>query len=137
MADRHSSAVSRNALVQLSGVARDSVKLMRQELLLARQETIEKITPAVRSVAMILGGGIVTVFGTAYLLQAVVRVLSTRMPPWLASLVSGGALTLGGIAFALRGGQQLRRLDLVPQKTINTLREDKEWLVHQIKSRLR
>lgn len=86
---------------------------------------------------MILGGGIVTVFGTAYLLQAVVRVLSTRMPPWLASLVSGGALTLGGIAFAMRGGQQLRRLDLVPQKTINTLREDKEWLVHQIKFRLR
>lgn len=137
MAGRNGSAASHNALVQISGFAKDSVKLVRQELLLARQETLEKMTPAVRSVAMIIGGGIVTVYGTAYLLQAVVRVLSTRMPSWLASLISGSALTLGGIAFILRGGQQLRQLDLVPQKTINTLREDKEWLLLQIKSRLR
>jgi len=137
MAGTSGRAASHNTLVQISGFAKDSVKLVRQELLLARQETLEKITPAVRSVAMIIGGGIVTVYGTAYLLQAVVRVLSTRMPSWLASLISGSALTLGGIAFILRGGQQLRQLDLVPQKTINTLREDKEWLLLQIKSRLR
>lgn len=137
MAGRNGSVASHNALVQISGFAKDSVKLVRQELLLARQETLEKMTPAVRSVAMIIGGGIVTVYGTAYVLQAVVRVLSTRMPSWLASLISGSALTLGGIAFILRGGQQLRQLDLVPQKTINTLREDKEWLLLQIKSRLR
>ncbi len=124
-------------MTQLAGVARNGMKLLRQELALAQRETIEKITPAARSSAMIAGGGIVVVYGSAYLLQAIVRLLSTRMPPWLASLLSGGVLTLGGVVLVGRGSKQLKNLDIIPQKTINSLKEDKEWLLRQIKSRLK
>jgi hypothetical protein len=125
-----------NPMLQLAAVAKDGTKLLRQEMSLARQETVEKLSPAARSIVMVAGGGIVAVYGAAYLLQAVVRLLATRMPPWLASLLSGGALTLGGLFLAGRGGRQLRKLDIIPEKTINSLREDKEWLLRQIRSRL-
>ena len=124
-------------MTHLVGVAQDGLELIRQELSLARQETIEKLTPVARSTGMIFGGGVMAAFGGAYLVQAVVRALSTRMPLWLASLVSGTGLTVGGILLMRRGGSQLKHIGSVPEQTIHSLSEDKAWLLHQIKSRLR
>jgi hypothetical protein len=121
---------------QLVEVAKDSLHLIQQEIQLARQETIEKLNPVVRSVGMLAAGGLLLMFGSIYLFQALVRLLATRMPHWLASLLSGGAFAAGGIALITRGRQQLTNLSIVPQKTINSLREDKEWILHQVRSRL-
>jgi hypothetical protein len=125
------------SMPQLRGVAKDGLELIRQELSLARQETIEKLTPAARSTGMLVGGGVMAAFGGAYLVQAVVRALATRMPLWLASLVAGTGLTVGGILLMRRGGSQLKHISVLPEKTIHSLREDKAWLLHQITSRLR
>lgn len=122
-------------MAKLVGLAKNAMRLLRQEIVLAQRETIEKLTPAIRSGAMMLGGGIVAVYGVAYVLQAIVRLLATRMPSWLAYLVSGGALLTGGVVLAGRGSRQLKDLDLIPQKTIRSLKEDKEWLLRQIKSK--
>jgi len=117
-------------------VAKDGLLLIQQELQLARQETIEKLTPVAGSSGMILGGGLLAAFGSRYLMDGLVRLLATIMPHWLASLLSGLGLTAGGLALMRQGSEQIRNIDLVPHKTINTLREDKEWLQHQIKSKL-
>jgi hypothetical protein len=124
------------ALAQFAGLAKDGARLARQTAELARQESKEKLTPAVRSIGMVAGGGALATLGGVYLLQSVVRLLSTRMPPWLASLLFGGALAAGGALLAGRGGRQLSNLHIVPEKTIKSLREDKEWVLHQIKYRL-
>lgn len=124
-----------NSVTKIAGLAKNGVKLLRQELALAQRETIEKVTPAIRSSAMVVGGGAVAVYGLAYVLQAIVRLLATRMPSWLAYFLSGGALLTGGIVLAGRGSRQLKNLELIPQKTIRSLKEDKEWLLRQIKSR--
>ena len=123
------------SMAKLARLAKNVMKLLRQELALAQRETIEKLTPAIRSSAMMVGGGVVAVYGVAYVLQAIVRLLATRMPPWLAYLLSGGALLTGGVVLAKRGSTQLKNLDCVPQKTIRSLKEDREWLLRQIKSR--
>lgn len=121
---------------RLENVAQDALHLVQQEWALARQETVEKFTPAVRSIVMLFGGGVLVLIGSVYFLQFIVRVLTVRLPGWLASLVSGVVFAVGGAWLAQRGRQQLQYLNLVPQKTINSLQEDKEWLLHQIKSRL-
>lgn len=136
MNDRDSSTAPTGSTADLQAVANDALHLVKQEYALARQETIEKLTPAVRSLAMLAGGGMLLLIGGVYLLQSVVRILATRMPAWLASLLSGIAFVLGGAALMGWGRQQLQRLSLIPRKTLNSLKEDKEWLVHQIKSRL-
>lgn len=122
---------------QLNGLARDAADLVRQEVQLARQETIEKLSPAARALAMIVGGGVLGAFGAGYLLQAIVRALATIMPRWLASLVSGVALTGAAGALAALGARQLKDLNIVPERTIRTLKEDREWLLRQLRSRLR
>lgn len=124
-------------LAEFVGLAKDSVQLVRQEAQLARQETVEKLAPAARSTVMVLAGAVMGVWGLAFCLQAVVRALSTRMPAWLASLLSGGVLISGGVVLVLRGRRQLASLNIIPQRTINSLKENKEWVLRQIKSRLR
>jgi hypothetical protein len=137
MNDRDNSVVSSTpAAADLGDVAKDALHLVKQEYALARQETIEKMTPAVRALAMLGGGSVLLLIGGVYLLQSVVRILATRIPSWLASLLSGVAFALGGAVLMGWGRQQLQQLSLIPYKTINSLKEDKEWLVHQIKSRL-
>jgi hypothetical protein len=136
MNDRDHSAVPASAAADLENVAKDALHLVKQEYALARQETIEKITPAVRSLAMLVGGSMLLLIGSVYLLQSVVRIIATRLPAWLASLLSGIAFALGGAVLMGWGRRQLQQLSLIPYKTLNSLREDKEWLVHQIKSRL-
>lgn len=123
-------------VAQVIGIADDGATLLRQELELARQETVEKLTPAALSAGMVLGGGVVAATGLTYLLQAGVQLLATRMPLWLASLLAGAGFTAGGITLIRRGAGQLQTIDLVPRKTINSLKEDQAWLIDQIKSRL-
>lgn len=118
-------------------LAQDSLHLVQQEMRLARQETIEKLTPAAESTGMILAGGVLAVTGSTYLGDAIVRLLATRMPHWLASLIFGAGLAAGGVALVQRGTHNFRNLSLVPEKTLHSLREDKAWLLRQIKSRLK
>lgn len=125
-----------SATARLLEVAQDGVDLLRQEARLARQETIEKFTPAALSSGMVLAGGMLVATGSSYVADAIVRALATRMPHWLASLVFGGSLTAGGLALIRRGSNEIKNIDLVPTKTLNSLREDKAWLLQQIKSRL-
>ena len=124
----------RPSIKQLYSVAQDGVELMRLELRLARQETIEKLTPAAQSSGMILGGGLLAAFGSRYLADGIVRLLATRMPHWVASLAFGSGLTIGGLALARQGSREIQDMTLIPEKTIRSLKEDKAWLLHQIKS---
>lgn len=125
-----------NPLKQFTAFAQDGLELVQQEIHLARQETIEKLTPAVQGGGMVLAGGLLSVIGSSYLADAIVHLLATWMPRWLASFVFGTGLTAGGLVLMRRGSSDIKNLDLVPTKTINSLREDKEWLLNQIKSRL-
>jgi len=137
MSDRDTSVTSPTSVVtDVGDVAKDAWHLIQQEYALARQETIETITPAVRSLALLVGGSLLLILGGVYVLQSVVRLLATRIPSWLASLLSGAAFAAGGAVLMGLGQRQLQQLSFIPQKTINSLKEDTEWLVHQIKSRL-
>ena len=134
MSDRDTSVTSPTSVVTDAGdVAKDAWHLIQQEYALARQETI---TPAVRSLALLVGGSLLLLLGGVYVLQFVVRLLATRIPSWLASLLSGAAFAAGGAVLMGLGQRQRQQLSFIPQKTINSLKEDTEWLVHQIKSRL-
>ena len=124
-------------LTPIVELAQDSLHLVQQELRLARQETIEKLTPAAQSTGMIVAGGLLAVVGSTYVNDAIVRLLATRMPHWLASLSYGTGLIVGGVALVQRGTNDFKHLSLVPEKTLSSLREDKAWLIRQIKSRLK
>ena len=119
----------RESLTELIGdLASQSAGLVRDEMALAKQELSEKI-------ASLRSGAITLVFGASFALSAflvlcaaAVAGLAEYMKVWQAALIVGGLLAIvAGIAVTL-GINRLTQTNLKPQKTINSLEENKEWL---------
>lgn len=112
-----------------SDLTRDTVELVRQEIALARTELSNKVTTAQTALASMAVGAAVILAGLFLLLQAVVQGLAMVLPPdlapWLSPLAVG--LIVAGIGYAmLKAGQsKLDPDNLVPQRTMDSLRRDK------------
>jgi len=116
-----------------ASLARDTSNLVRQEVELAKTEMTQKATKAGRDIGYIAAGAGVAYVGLIVLAFALVYVLDIFLPLWAAALIVG--LVIAGIGYMLvqRGLTELRRVDLTPQQTIETLKEDTEWVKDQVK----
>jgi hypothetical protein len=63
-----------------------------------------------------------------HLLQAL-----TVLPLWACDGIVGGLLTVGGIGLLVLGTQTLAQLHLVPQDTVETMKENVQWLKEQVR----
>jgi hypothetical protein len=115
-----------------SELARETGSLVRQEVQLARTEMTGKATTAGRSLGLIAAGGALAHAGGLALLVALVIGLGSLIPLWMASLLAGAVVAGAGYAIIQRGLGSLRRIELAPRQTIQTLRDDKAWAKEQI-----
>lgn len=106
--------------------------LFRQEIQLAQAEMTRKATRAGRNVAVIGAGAALGMGGFYALIAATVLVLARYMAPWLAALLVGLVLSIVAAALIGYGIRQLKSIDPAPRRTIETMRENKEWLTQQI-----
>jgi hypothetical protein len=115
-----------------SQLSQETSMLVRQEVQLAKVELTEKVTKAGRDVALIAGGGLLAYTGVLALVAALILVLANWMAPWLAALLVG--LVFVGIAAILivTGLNDLKEINPTPQRTVATIKEDKEWLTRQL-----
>lgn len=115
-----------------TGLTEDMAKLLRQEIELARVETTQKINRAMRSVIMLAAGGFVAYAGLILLLIAVAIGLSNWMPLWLSTLiVSVVALVMGAVLIG-SGRSSLSNLTVVPENTVESIKEDARWAKEQV-----
>ena len=111
-----------------SAMTEDLSNLVRQELELAREEVKVEASRA-GTVAKLFGAaGLVGYFALMMVLFAVAWGLAAVVPDGLAFLIVG--VVLGAIAalLALRGRTQVQALNPKPEQTIETLKEDAQWL---------
>lgn len=124
---------SERSLGELFGdLARDTGLLVRQEVRLATSEISQKATRVGQSLGALAVGGAVAYAGFLALLAALIIGLARLgMPWWGAALLVG--LVVGGIgAFIVqRGLATLKSTDFVPRQTVETLKEDAEWVKEQ------
>jgi hypothetical protein len=59
--------------------------------------------------------------------------LATVIPDWLAALIVGLVVAVIGLVLVQRGRAALKQTTLKPEKTIESLKEDKEWVQQQVK----
>jgi hypothetical protein len=107
-------------------LTQDLSLLVRQETQLAKTEIQEKISRASRDFVSLVGGGVVALVGALGLVAAVILLLvdPIGLEPWLAALLVGALLAVGGYVM-LRGGlRDLRALDPAPRRTVESLKED-------------
>jgi uncharacterized membrane protein YqjE len=118
----------------LKQLAQDSATLVRQEMALARAEMKENIRTTARQAAMVAVGGLVALVGVLVLIAFLVTAISDALDePWAGPLIVGGIFLLVGAFLAMRAMKALKRESLAPDRTIETLKEDKQWLQSEIK----
>lgn len=115
-----------------SELSEETSKLVRQEVMLAKVEISQKVSRLSKDVMILAVGGLLAHTGALTLTAALVLALSYFIPAWLAA--SGvGLLFLGiGYMFVQKGLSDLKEVTPMPEKTIQTLKEDKKWLQQQM-----
>jgi uncharacterized membrane protein YqjE len=106
----------------------ETSELIRQEMALARAELSEKGKEAGKGAGLFGGAGVVGLLAAGALTAAIILVLATFLPEWVAALIV--AVVYGAVAavLALRGKQEIKRAaPPVPEQTIETTKEDVAW----------
>jgi uncharacterized membrane protein YqjE len=114
------------------------VTLAKQELRLARAEMGEKGRQILPGIGMMAAAGGLALLAAGTLTAFAVLALDGVMPNWLAALLVGAVYALGALALYLAGRERVDEAGgLVPEQTIESVKEDVEWAKTQIGSETR
>jgi xanthine/uracil permease len=108
--------------------------LIRQEFALARAELTQKATEVGRSIGYVAIGGALAYAGFLAIMAALIVGLGVLgLPWWLAPLLVGLVVVAIGYFLIKRGLDALKASSLAPRKTIQSIKEDREWAKDQMK----
>jgi uncharacterized membrane protein YqjE len=113
-------------------LSQEARTLIHQELQLAKVELTEKASTMARGAAFVVGGGLLAYGGLLAIVAAIVLVLiALGLPAWAGALLGGVVVAGTGYVLIRSGLAALRPQQLVPRETIETLKEDAQWLRSQ------
>jgi uncharacterized membrane protein YqjE len=115
-------------------LAQDSATLVRQEMALAKAELKSNVKSVARDAAMVAVGGILALVGATVLIAFLVVAVGDALDNyWLGALIVGVLFLLVGGILAMSSLKKLKSEDVAPTRTLETLKEDKQWLQSEIK----
>lgn len=82
---------------------------------------------------MLAGGGLLGIFAIGFVLLAAMFALEIVLPAWLAALIMGVLLSVSAGVGPSIGRERLKAIQ-APHKTMQTVREDLQWMKEQAKS---
>jgi hypothetical protein len=115
-----------------SELATETSTLVRQEVALAQTELTQKATRVGKNVGYLAVGGFVAYAAMLAVLAGIIMILGMVIPVWLSAIIVG--LVVGGIGYFLISSAlaELRKTDPVPRDTVETIKEDAQWLKNQV-----
>ena len=115
-----------------SDLVTETTTLVRNEVALAKVEITQKATKVGRNIGSLVVGGAIAYAALLALGAATIMLLSRAMPNWVAALIVG--LIVGGVAWLMisKAITELKRTELTPQETVESLKEDAQWIKDQI-----
>jgi hypothetical protein len=117
----------------LQDIVSNLQEIIRSEFRLAKTEIKEEAAKAARPGAMFGAGLLLGFYAVGFLLLAFVYGLSTVMAAWLAALIVGAVLAFVATGLMNFSGKKLKRVNPIPDKTIQSLEENVQWGKNQIK----
>ncbi|EMI17494.1 membrane protein containing DUF1469 [Rhodopirellula maiorica SM1] len=114
----------------------ESVALVREEVALAKTEMGEKVNKVGRNSAVLIAGAAVAHLGLIFVLLSASAGLERFYDSlgmwfhgdWIAPLVVGLIVGIIGTVMLLKAKKTLSETTAVPERTIESLKEDKQWL---------
>jgi putative Mn2+ efflux pump MntP len=124
----------------LKELTSETTTLLKQEVDLAKTEMSEKASRVGTNLGSLAVGGGVAFLGALALLAAAIygltsildQFLSLGVAVWLAPLIIGLILAAVGYSLVKKALETLKRESLTPQKTTESLQENKAWLKQKI-----
>src|SRR5678815_1159207 len=119
----------------------DVMQLFNSQLALFKVEIKEEANTYARGITMIAIGAVIATVGLALLNVAIAFAVSTLFAQAnfsqpasyaLGFVVTGGFYLLVGAIVVMLMKSRLSRQDLVPQRTVQELRKDKQWLKNEL-----
>ncbi len=114
----------------IASVVGDAQRLVSLEIALAKQEAKELATGNAIAAAVIAVGGLLLVLGVLVALPSLVVALVPWK--WQAAAVWAGAYIVVGLVLVLVGKSKLQLR--LPPRTIESLKENKEWALRRVRS---
>ena len=115
----------------LGDLYRDAERMVRLEVEFAKTEVTQKATRVGKNAGFLVAGAIVAYTGVLAILAGIIALLGLLIPVWISALIIGILVAGAGAFLAWKGLQTLRQESVSPQRTIDTLKEDQEWMRDQ------
>jgi len=109
-------------------VSDDLSRLFRQEIELAKSEMRAEAGKAGKAAGMLGAAGLGGLMTVVLLSFALVFALGAVMPLGWAALIVGALWAAATAILYANGRQRLRQVDPMPRRTVETLKEDAQWL---------
>ena len=121
-----------------SDLARETSALIRTEVQLAKTEMIERAGQFASGLVMVIAGGLLLYAALLVLLFAAALGLGQAFDwwttmPWLPPLIVGVVVAAIGVALLLKGKGDVRPRNLVPRRTVATIKEDAAWAREKVR----
>ena len=113
----------------------ETTRLVRAEVELAKAELAAKGKQVGVGAGMFGGAGLVGLYALGALTAAVVLALSTAVAGWLAAVIVAVIYAAVAGVLALRGKSQVQSATPpVPERAVESVKEDVEWTKQRVKS---
>jgi uncharacterized membrane protein YqjE len=125
----HAEEVSETSVGELIGnISNDLSTLFRQEVELAKVELKEEAGKAGKAAGMLGAAAFAGYLVLVLLSFALVAALSNVMDPGWAALIVAVLWGIVGAVLYSNGRKKLKTVDPTPRRTVDTLKEDAQWL---------
>jgi hypothetical protein len=112
------------------------VRLMRDEVRLARARMTAGARRAGAAAGLLGGAGVLAGYGAAALLLTLIVLLALVIPAWMAALIVTVALFAVAAVMAATGRSRLRQVgSIVPAQTVDSVKADLRAISHAAKRR--
>ena len=109
--------------------AEKAAKVAGREL--AKAEITADAKRFARALPLAVAGAILGLFALGLLLTTILLAIAIALPAWLSALIVFVGTAIIAWALFAAGKARLRRINVVPEKTVNTIKENAEWVKAQ------
>jgi len=110
-------------------LSREVTTLVREEANLAKAELSRKAARVGKDVGFLAAGGAVAYAGMLALIAALIAgLVEAGMDWWASALLVGLVIAAIGGYLVWQGLQNLKREDLTPHETVESIKEDAQWI---------
>lgn len=125
---RHSEVADTSIGELIGNISNDLTQLFRQEVELAKAEVKQEAAKAGKAAGMLGGAGFAGYLAVVLLSFALVFGLANIMDAGWAALIVAVIWAIIGAVLYTTGRKRLQDIDPVPHRTVNTIKEDAQWL---------